>query len=329
MRLPCPDIFCLLLACACATTVLAQEGSTSVYDFLRLPTSAHASALGGAGIALPDDDASLFLQNPSLLSNVSDRSLAVSYMSYMQGCHAGSAAWAQAAGARGTWGVGVHYVGYGSMAETFADGSVTGTFSAADMAVAGSYAYTLSEHVAGGVTGKVLYSHYGAYSSVALAVDLGLNYYDPERELSVSLVAANIGGQVKTFADSHEALPFDLRAGFTKRLEGAPFRFSVTMTDLTRWRAADFYSPEGKMHAGRLLTNHIVLGADVLFSDSFHASVGYNLRRAYELQAAGAAHGAGLTIGAGLSLKRFQVSVAYAKYHVSASSLMLTVQVSL
>ena len=35
------------------------------------------------------------------------------------------------------------------------------------------------------------------------------------------------------------------------------------------------------------------------------------------------AHGAGLSIGAGLNLQRLKLHVAYAKYHVSASSLLV------
>jgi hypothetical protein len=41
------------------------------------------------------------------------------------------------------------------------------------------------------------------------------------------------------------------------------------------------------------------------------------------------AHGAGLSIGGGLQLQRFKLHLAYAKYHVSASSLLINVAYSL
>ncbi|MEE1289157.1 MAG: DUF3308 domain-containing protein, partial [Bacteroidaceae bacterium] len=42
----------------------AQE-STSIFNFLNLPTSSHAMALGGKNISLIEDDASLVFQNPA------------------------------------------------------------------------------------------------------------------------------------------------------------------------------------------------------------------------------------------------------------------------
>lgn len=50
-------LFVLLLT-AVATTTVAQE-SKNVYNFLRLPASAHASALGGENISLVEDDEAL------------------------------------------------------------------------------------------------------------------------------------------------------------------------------------------------------------------------------------------------------------------------------
>lgn len=286
-------------------------------------------ALGGVNISLPDDDGSLMFHNPSLMSNVSDRSINFGYLSYISGVKAGNASWVQAAGERGSWGVGAQFVGYGSMRETSVEGLEMGDFSSLDMALSAGYSYTLTEYLAGGATGKMVYSKYGEYTSVALAVDLGLNMFDEEHDFSLSLVAANLGAQVKRFADHGEHLPFDLRLGFTKRLENAPFRFSVTMVDLTRWKASDYYNPEGKEKPGHIFTNHFVLGVDILTSEQFYISGGFNFRRARELKAAGSTHGAGLSFGAGLNLKRIKVAASYAKYHVSKSALMLTAQYNL
>ena len=40
-------------------------------------------------------------------------------------------------------------------------------------------------------------------------------------------------------------------------------------------------------------------------------------------------HGAGFSVGAGLQLERFKLHVAYAKYHVSANSLLINVSYAL
>ena len=134
---------------------------------------------------------------------------------------------------------------------------------------------------------------------------------------------------MKAFGDSHEALPYDLRLGLTKQLANAPIRFSLSLVDLTRWRARQYYSPDGDPSAGRILTNHIVLGVDVLPVKQVYISLGYNFRRAYEMKAAGGSHAAGLCFGAGLDIKRFRLGLAYAKYHLSVPSFMITAQYSL
>ena len=323
-------LFLFLVVLSAASFMKAQSESTTIFNFLKLPTSAHSVALGGTQVALPDDDASLGAMNPALLSNFTDRSINLGFLTYMQGNKAGNASYAMAAGERGTWGVGAQFVGYGSMKEMSVDGVEMGDFSALDMALSGGYAYMLTGRLSGGAMGKFIYSKYGPYSSVALAVDLGLNYYVVESDFSVSVVAANVGGQVKSFADKREHLPFDLRVGLTKRLANAPIRFSVSMVDLTRWRSKDYYNPTRTSEkAGRILMNHFVVGIDVLPMDQFYVSAGFNFRRASELKAAGSGHGAGLSFGAGLDLKRFKLGVAYAKYHVSTPAFMFTAQYSL
>ncbi len=315
----------LFLALLSAGVSSVAQESASVFNFLKLPVSAHAAALGGNNVSALDDDASLIFQNPALLANVSDRSLNLNFATYLQGMKAGGAAFAKAIGSRGTWGATAQFVHYGSMKQTTAADVQVGDFSALDMALSGLFCYNLTDRWAGGVTAKFIYSGYGDFTSMALAADLGLNYYDEDQDLSISLVAANLGSQVKAFGDDYEKLPADLRAGFTKGMFHAPLTFSVTMTDLTRWSADDFYNPEKEEESfGRILMNHVTVGVDYTPTNYLYLSAGYNFRRAHELKAAGSAHGAGLSFGAGLSLRRFKLNMAYAKYHVSTPSLVFS-----
>lgn len=319
-----------LFALAWAACSQAQDASTTIFNFLRLPASSHSMALGGIQVAVPDDDAALLLQNPALMSNVSSRSINLGFLSYMQGCKSANASYAMAAGERGTWGVGAQLLGYGSMKEMNVDGVELSDYSALDMALSGGYSYTLTDHWAGGATGKFVYSKYGHFTSVALAVDLGLNYLNDTGDFSFSLVAANLGGQVKSFGDKREHLPFDLRAGITKQLANAPIRFSLSMVDLTRWSSNYYYNPaREKEKGGRIFMNHFLLGLDILPIEQLYIAAGYNFRRASELKAAGSSHAAGLSFGAGVNLKRFKVGVSYAKYHVSMPAFMANVQCQL
>jgi hypothetical protein len=306
-----------------AARICGQEGN-SVFSFLNLPTSSHAVALGGKNISLIEDDISLTFQNPSLLSSVSDRTIGLNFMSYMKGCKTGSASYAQIVGEYGTWGVNVMFQGYGKMTETSASGEILGNMKALDMVWSGSYSHALSERWVGGVSGKIIYSHLGEFSSCALAVDMGLNYFIEEKDFSLSAVARNLGGQVKAFGDHHEKLPFDLEVGFTKGLGHAPISISLTLVDLTRWSNDYFYSTAKKIGKGRILTNHFNLGVDIKPASMLYISAGYNFRRAYEMKAAGSSHAAGLSFGAGVNLNRIKLGLAYAKYHTGAPTLALS-----
>ena len=296
----------------------AQESQT-VYNFLRLPVSAHAAALGGSGITLIEDDATLIFHNPSLINNVSDRTLNLNFMTYMEGATTASSSFIRAAGERGTWGVMGQFMSYGTMKETNVSGQQTGEFSAKDIALGGSFAYSLSEKFTGGITAKFIASYIGQYNSLGACVDLGLNYYNSQSELSVSAVARNLGGQLSAYEDDFERMPLDLQLGVTKRLLGSPLRLSASLVRLNDWEYG--------------FGKHIVIGADLILSPQFYIAAGYNAMRASEMKIAeddgSSAHGAGLSLGAGLQLERLKLHVAYAKYHVSASSLLLNLSYAL
>ena len=321
--------YAFLILCIFAPIIAWGQESGSVFNFLSLPTSSHAVALGGRNISIIEDDASLTFQNPALLSSVSNNSMNLNLMTYMKGSKTGSASFARIQGERGTWGTGIQFVGYGSMKETLETGEVLGDMKALDMAISGMYSYNLSDRWAGGATGKFIYSKYANYKSIALAVDLGLNYYDEDKDLSISAVASNLGGQVKAFGDDHERLPFNLQLGFTKSMGHAPIRFSVTMVDITRWRSKYYYHVNKNPKGGSIFLNHFNLGLDITPTKQFYISAGYNFRRAYEMKAAGSSHAAGLSFGAGINIKKIKFCMAYAKYHVSAHTLAFSASYSL
>ena len=292
----------------------AQESKT-VYNFLRLPVSAHAAALGGENISIDDDDPTLVFHNPALASNVADRSLNLNYMTYMEGVKVASASFVKAFRERATWALEAQYVDYGTMKHTTVDNEVLGDVSAKDIAVGGTFTYTLSDKIAGGVTAKFVSSSLAGYNSIGVAVDLGVNYLNPDLGLSLSAVARNLGGQLKAYEDDFEKLPFDLQLGVSKRLGESPLRFSVTMTRLHDW--------DDKF------INHFIFGAEAFLSDNIWLGGGINPRRSDDMKISDgeseSSHGAGFSLGGGLQLDRFKLQVVYGKYHVSASSLSINV----
>lgn len=306
-------IIVILTLIACQH-IVAQE-SRSAYNFLRLPVSAHAAALGGDNITIIDDDQMLIFSNPALLASVSDKTISLSYMNYMAGTSMAGAAFNRVVKEKASWAASAQYIGYGTMKQTGTDGTQLGEFSAKDIAVAGYFSYMLSERIVGGITAKFVTSYIGNYSSIGMGVDLGLNYYDPDHDWSVSLVGKNLGGQLKAYDDEYDPMPIDIQLGVSKRFAHTPFRVSATLVDLNHWNYK--------------FTNHIVVGIDAALSESIWLGAGYNFRRANEMNIddadGGGTHGAGLSFGAGLNLQRFKLNIAYGKYHVSSTSLMLNV----
>lgn len=306
-------LFAFLLSIL-AHAATAQNESQTEYNFLRLPVSAHAAALGGDNVSLVEDDEALIFNNPALLSSVSDKTINLNYMNYMSGVHTASAAFNRTVKERASWAVSGQFVDYGKMKEVDENNVQTGEFSARDIALAGYFSYMLSDYFAGGISAKLITSYIGDYNAIGFGVDLGINYYHPETEWSVSFVLKNLGGQLDAYHENYERMPFDVQLGASKRLANIPLRLSATLVDLN--------------HLDYTFSDHLVLGAEFLLSESFWIGGGYNFRRAREMKikstdGSTSSHGAGLSLGTGINLERFKINLAYGKYHVSSSSIVL------
>lgn len=301
-----------------AIAAKAQDSRTG-YNFLRLPVSAHAAALGGDNISIIEDDESMIFNNPALLSSVSDKTINLNYMNYMSGANTASAAFNRIIKERASVAASAQFIDYGKMKEMDENNVQTGEFSAKDISIAGYFSYMLTDHIAGGITAKFVTSYIGDYNSIAMGVDLGLNYYDPDKEWSVSLVAKNLGGQLKAYDDQYDRMPIDVQLGASKRFAHMPFRISATLVDLN--------------HLDYKFINHLVAGADIIISPTIWVGIGYNFRRANEMKITetdgSSSHGAGLSFGAGINLERFKLNLAYGKYHVSSSSILINLAYSL
>lgn len=301
-----------------AATTKAQDSRTG-YNFLRLPVSAHAAALGGDNISIIEDDESMIFNNPALLSSVSDKTINLNYMNYMSGANTASASFNRIIKERASVAASAQFIDYGKMKETDENNIHTGEFSAKDISIAGYFSYMLTDRLAGGITAKFITSYIGDYNSIAMGVDLGLNYYDPEKEWSVSLVAKNLGGQMKAYDDQYDRMPIDIQLGASKRFAHMPFRISATLVDLN--------------HLDYKFINHLVAGVDIIISPTIWVGAGYNFRRANEMKITEtdgeSSHGAGLSFGAGINLERFKLNLAYGKYHVSSSSILINLAYSL
>ena len=293
-------------------TAYAQESQTT-YNFLRVPMSAHAAALGGDNVSVIEDDEALVFHNPALLTSVSDKTLNLNYLNYMSGVNMLSVAFNKLIKERASVALAAQYVDYGKMKQTTAENVQIGEFSAKDIVLSGYFSYMLSDLWSGGISAKLLTSYIGGYNSLAMGIDVGINYYNPDKGWSASLVAKNMGGQLKAYDDNYESMPLDVQLGVSKRLIHTPLRFHATLVDLN--------------HLNYKLIHHLVAGIDILFSDQVWVGAGYNFRRANEMSITSideeSNHGAGFSCGAGINLHRLKINLAYGKYHVSSSSVVI------
>lgn len=314
----------------------AQNGENS-YSFLNIPSSTLAYGLGGVNISNIDDDINASERNPGLLGPESGMQLGFNYMHYLGGSNFAGVRFGMPAGDHGAWAAGIQYLGFGAIKGTDINGVQTGEFSPKDMVFSATYAHDITGCWRGGATVKAIYSTYDAYTAFALAVDLGVNYYNPDTDLSFSAVAANLGGQVKRFNESYDRLPIDLRLGLSKGLGSVPVVVSVTAWNLTKWKlpyydigdGSETGAPELKDSFASNLFRHLIFGVQFVPSDRFTLGLGYNYKTRTDMSTYKRSFLSGFSATAGFKVRNFGLGLAFAQPHSGATTLMLNISTNL
>ena len=314
----------------------AQE-SSSAYNFLNVSTSSRIYGLGGVNITLVDDDVFNAEQNPALLGNEMSGQIGLSYMRYLGSSNFASAVYTHSAGTRGAWSAAIKYYGYGSITEADESGAILGSISPLDVAFSGSYSHDITDRLRGGISLKFMYSAYAEYSALALATDLGINYYDPEHDLSLSVVASNLGGQLKKFNDTADRLPIDVRLGWSQTFGSFPIRFSVTAWNLCKWKLPYYETGDGtsgnkfeiKESFASNLFRHLIFSADLVASRNWYLGIGYNYKTRTDMATYHRSFLSGWSLAAGINVKAFKVGLAFAQPHTGATTFMLNLNCSL
>lgn len=309
----------------------AQTGDAG-YTFLRYPSSARANAMGGNTMSLIERDPSLIFHNPALLGAEMDKMVNLNYLNYISDINVGSALFTRALKEKAAWGVGASFFSQGNIRGMSVEGLPTGDFTAKDISVNGFFSYDLSERWRGGVALKFLYSGIGDYTSMGLAVDAGLSYYNSEKEFSFGFAFKNIGAQLKAYEDERQKMPWDIQMGITKRMAHAPIRLSLTAQYLTKWKL-DYVDDSDNTYKEdnffKSFIKHMVIGVDYVPSENFWLGIGYNPKTALDMKLQGGNALAGFSGGAGVKIKMFDVGVSVAKYHPSALSMMLSISTTI
>lgn len=327
----------LVIALAALVAARADSGTTA-YDFLKVTPSSHVYGLGGHNITIIDDDINLVEQNPALLGPEFDHQVGLNYMKYIGPTNFMGARYGQGIDEHSAFAAGIQYYGYGNLDGYDETGTPTGTFSASDISFSLTYSHDIAANLRGGITLKYLYSKYDEYTAGAIAADLGINYYNPDNDLSLSAVVSNLGGQVKKFNDKKDNLPWDVQLGYSQLLGSSPFRLSITAWNLRKWHLP-YYEPADKNNAssdlvkkdkfGSNLLRHLVFGLEFLPQDNMYIGLGYNYKVRTDMSTYNRNFLSGLSIGAGLKVKSFGFGVALAQPHTGATTFMFNLTTSI
>lgn len=325
--------------------LLSQSGGNSAYEFLNLTNSSRQAALGGNLLSINDDDISLILANPALINENIDNNLLLNFVDYFSDINFGFVSYAKKFGEYGTFASSMQYVNYGKFTEADETGEILGNFSAAEYALTIGWAKKLSERFTLGANIKGIHSTLYNYNSTALAFDVATNYYNPDKEISATLLFRNVGRPITTYvAGVVEPMPFEIQIAASKKLEHVPLRFHVLLHnlqkyDITYTDSNSFYKVDpftgqpierSKISdVSNKLMHHIAIGAELNPSKNVFFRFGYNYHRRKEMIVESRLSTIGFSWGVGLRISKFNISYARSAYHLAGSPNVITLTTNL
>jgi long-subunit fatty acid transport protein len=287
-----------------ATLHSLSAGGGSVYGFIGNDASARIAAIGGSAVALRHDPMLVFY-NPAGLYNVTGQEVSVSYFRHVVDINTGFISYTRPIGKYGWIGGGIVYADYGSMTEIDINENVLGTYNPSELALAVSYANRLyGENVAYGVSLKLFYSGLTPnYTSTGVALDLGIQYYIPEQELTIGASLLNAGRQITTYGETRESLPIDFKFGVSKKLEHLPLLLNLNFHHVNEERTKAIEHLRG-----------FTVGGEFTISEAVRLRLGYRNEMRRDLKI-------GTTIGLEGFAAGFGVHVSTYKFDYSFTSL--------
>jgi len=321
-----------------------QTGGKHAWQFLDLDFSARSLALGSDFIPLRDGDINLAVSNPASITADMDNNLSMNHFIYPAGINYGMLAYGKSFEKAGTFTGHLRYVSYGKFTRTDVNGVEQGTFTAGDYALGTGYAKELNKYFSIGGNLNLIFSHYESYTSFGAGVDIATLFHDDKSNISISLVARNVGYQFKGFTKkNHEPLPTEVVAGISYKFHHAPFRLSLVGTDLTNWDLT-YQDPTLKPTIDQLtgdtipvptagfvqkLAYHTNFGLEILPTENFFIRVGFNYQRRNSMGVVDRMGLAGFSFGVGFKIKKFAFNYGIAIYSAAGVSNVFSITTNL
>lgn len=314
-------------------TAKAQVAGMNTLAILDMPSSTRAAGVGFDFLAVYDADITLTLNNPSLIDGRISNHLSVGFVNMFAGANYGSVAYSYDFDHLGAFTFGLQFGSYGLFEGYDEYDQSTWDFHAADYILSIGWGRALNENLTIGANFKPILSQYESYTALAFAIDLAGTFMNDNRNLVATLMARNIGAQIFTFDGTTEYLPFELAVAGSYKLEDAPFRLMMGLTELQTWdlRYEDPLNPTyktdpftgektGPSDFLQILDNvgrHINFGLEVDIKNMFFARVGYSYRQMVEMKAAETLNLSGFSFGLGIRVQGFELCYSRNNYHLT------------
>lgn len=313
-----------------------------VYEFASIPASARVAALGGVPLAITEPDLGIAATNPAFLPYIENQKVAADYVNYISDISIGHASYCFTnSRVPGTMAVGVQYLNGGRNTRYDVYGNEAGSFSTNEYAFHLSYGRRFDSCFAIGATLKPVLSFVAGYSSVGLMADISASYTFNDGRTATSAMLRNAGSQLTAYNEHYGRVPFEVLIAVSHQLEHAPFRLSVVLQQLQKYRLnADSDNPAepgSEVERDNItlpsfadnILRHCIFGVEAFPGKPVNLRAGFNYQRRQELKLKDAPGLAGISLGFGLRLKRFSVEYAHARYTLAGSSNHFSVVVNL
>ena len=320
----------------------SQSGGTTAYKFLNLTNSARVAALGGNFLTIHDNDLSLALANPSLITPRMNNTLSLNFTDYFAGTHYGYASYGFNLEKFGSFAGTMQYYSFGSADNTDENGETLGKFSAGEYAFNLGWGRMLDSVFSIGANFKMIYSSLETYNSFGMAVDVAGSYI-PNETFCASLLFRNIGRQITAYtSEGVEPLPFEIQAGISKKVAHVPFRYSILLQHLEKWDLSyadpnavvdPFTGVVAKQSGLDAFANnvmrHIIIGGEFIPAKFLSIRLGFNYLRRQEMKVVSRPGTVGFSWGIGLKVSKFDFSYSRAAYHLTGSPNFITLSTNL
>lgn len=329
------NLFFYFLFVLLSSYELHAQNFGSSYDFLIKETNARTAALGGVNNSIADDDVNLVFGNPAVANARMAKSLGLSFNPSFANIRQYNVAYADTSAKLGNLFSTLQYLDYGKLKRTDNTGFELGTFGASQYAIAFGTSQKKGNFKLGAAL-KFIGFQADSYQSMAIAVDLGMHYQHPGKQLSFGLSAKNFGATVKKMDQVKMPVPINLQASLSYKLEHMPLRvsasaFYIQETDI---QYVDYRQPgvidangketKPKKKLSEQIGRHLTLGGEFLLHRSFNLRFGYNHLRRKELRPTENADLTGFSLGFLVKVKTFDLAYTYSGWQSAGGQHFLT-----